>query len=333
MDAVTSCLNILRRTPPCDTEQNLAGLTSLLTKEYQVEELLQRVDAPLKVATDPEADERPYIICDHNRDGDSYRSPWSNAYYPQLSNTATSSGGFKPNYQLRQLEIQANEVFQIYQELYYGKEDDVVSSVYLWETAGDGPGASNTSSVSQSNASPYGNGFAAIFLIRKVLKNSSSPLMKDGYWNSIHVVDVEPISPSLNCTYNLTTTILISINDHDESQSSSENGDNDSMSDGTTISGSLTRQAEKTCAVDKDGNKHLENIGRMIEEMEHFLRFNMDSLYIQKTNEILNNVRPGRPTTGIGEPKSISGVPSGEVATHTSLLNQAVLAQASKNEE
>lgn len=304
----------------------MVGLTSLLAKEEQVDELLQRVDSPLKVANDPEADGRPYIICDHNREKDSYRSPWSNSYYPPLDDSDTNNEnavGLKPNYHLRELEILANEVFQIYQQLYYGKED-AVSSVYIWDTSSI-PNAktakSSTVTSAQNNANPYGNAFAAIFLIRKELK-TSSPDEPSEFWNSIHVVDVSPISTTLTCTYKLTTTILISM---DASQNAT-----------TNISGSLTRQVEKTCAVDKEGKTHLENIGKMIEDTEHFLRCNMDSLYIQKTREVLEHLRPGNEggfeSGGVSKSSTSETGVEGRKAMHASLLNQAILARAAKNE-
>lgn len=42
----------MRRLPPSKIEQNLNGLLNLIPEE--TEELLQRVDQPLKEATDPE---------------------------------------------------------------------------------------------------------------------------------------------------------------------------------------------------------------------------------------------------------------------------------------
>ena len=42
-----------------------------------------------------------YLLCDYNRDGDSYRSPWSNTYEPPLEDGAMPSGtNFKNSVQL-----------------------------------------------------------------------------------------------------------------------------------------------------------------------------------------------------------------------------------------
>merc|ERR1719431_2305231 len=45
---------------------------------------------------------KDYLLCDYNRDGDSYRSPWSNQYEPPLDD------GAMPSERLRRLEIDAN---------------------------------------------------------------------------------------------------------------------------------------------------------------------------------------------------------------------------------
>lgn len=51
------------------------------------EDLLASVDQPLKIAKDAE-EGHDYLLCDYNRDGDSYRSPWSNKYNPPLADGA-----------------------------------------------------------------------------------------------------------------------------------------------------------------------------------------------------------------------------------------------------
>ena len=102
------------------------------------EDLLSSIDQPLKVAKD-KASKRDFLLCDYNRDGDSYRhappqphdthvtqhrSPWSNTYEPPIDDGAT------PSPRLRELEVQANQAFDTYRELYF---EGGVSSVYLWD--------------------------------------------------------------------------------------------------------------------------------------------------------------------------------------------------------
>ena len=68
--ALCSALDLMRRLPPSDVEDNLAGLLDLAPD--LVEDLLSAVDQPLKIAHDKAAN-RDYLLCDYNRDADSYR--------------------------------------------------------------------------------------------------------------------------------------------------------------------------------------------------------------------------------------------------------------------
>lgn len=49
-DHVATSLSLMRRLPPNKVEQNLSGLLNLLPDD--TDELLQRIDQPLKEATD-----------------------------------------------------------------------------------------------------------------------------------------------------------------------------------------------------------------------------------------------------------------------------------------
>jgi len=102
-----AALNLMRRMPPASVENSLAGLIELVPE--LTDELLNHVDQPLKVKQDPKT-KQEYILCDYNRDGDSFRSPWSNSYYPPLDD------GFLPNQRLRNMEIEANKIFDIYRK-------------------------------------------------------------------------------------------------------------------------------------------------------------------------------------------------------------------------
>lgn len=87
------------------------------------EDLLASVDQPLEVRRCPRS-KRDYLLCDYNRDGDSYRSPWSNEFDPPIED------GTVPSERVRKLEIETNKAFDIYRDLYY---DGGVGSVYFWD--------------------------------------------------------------------------------------------------------------------------------------------------------------------------------------------------------
>ena len=120
-DPLDCALDLMRRLPPSQTEENLSGLIDLVPD--LVEDLLSAVDQPLKVAHDKGA-KRDYLLCDYNRDGNSYRSPWSNKYDPPLRD------GAEPSSKLREVEIEGNAVFDTYRELYF---EGGVSSMYAWD--------------------------------------------------------------------------------------------------------------------------------------------------------------------------------------------------------
>ena len=86
------------------------------------DDLLNTVDQPLQLAKDGKGN--AYLLCDYNRDGDSYRSPWTNQYDPPLDD------GVLPSTSLRNMEILANDIFDGYREMYY--EGGAVS-VYFWD--------------------------------------------------------------------------------------------------------------------------------------------------------------------------------------------------------
>lgn len=114
-------LDLMRRLPPQQIEKNLTDLIDLVPS--LCEDLLSSVDQPLKIAQDRN-NGKDYLLCDYNRDGDSYRSPWSNTYDPPLED------GSMPSERLRKLEIEANHAFDQYREMYF---EGGVSSVYLWD--------------------------------------------------------------------------------------------------------------------------------------------------------------------------------------------------------
>lgn len=63
-------LDLMRRLPPQQIEKNLSDLIDLVPD--LCEDLLSSIDQPLKVASDKKVG-KDYLLCDYNRDGDSYR--------------------------------------------------------------------------------------------------------------------------------------------------------------------------------------------------------------------------------------------------------------------
>lgn len=122
---VTAAFDLLRHVPPKDTEDRMFDIFEL--NEELTDELISSVDIPLKIETDPET-HQDYIKCDYNRDGDSYRSPFSNQYYPPIDD------GQQIPAKLRALEELGNKVFGSYLNLYFGYG---TLSLYCWEIDDD----------------------------------------------------------------------------------------------------------------------------------------------------------------------------------------------------
>jgi len=251
---IKHCLNILRRAPPSDVDNNLERLIAL--RGDLDEELCQRVDTPLEVDSDEKTGQK-FILCDYNRDGDSYRSPWSNEYFPAIDD---GDDGFKPSAALRSLEIEANKVFDVYRHQYF---EGGVSSVYMWDL---------DASVGS---------FAACFCIQKDSVSAKDDGFK-GYWSSVHVFEVNSAAKKDEWSYKLTSTVLVSMPMKVQGL-----GDID-------LAGSVTKQAQKSATLATyadEKQSHLELMGPMLEELELDLRGTIEGVYFQKTKEIVNGMR------------------------------------------
>lgn len=165
-------LDLMRRLPPQQIEKNLTNLIDLVPN--LCEDLLSAIDQPLKVARDKQLG-KDYLLCDYNRDGDSYRSPWSNIYDPAFDE------GILPSDRLRKLEVEANSAFEQYREMYY---EGGVSSVYFWDNE---------------------HGFAGVILIKKAGDGSNKKIK--GCWDSIHVIEVQERNSKAH--YKLTSTVML----------------------------------------------------------------------------------------------------------------------------
>jgi capping protein beta len=177
-EQLNSALNLMRRMPPSSVENSLAGLIELVPE--LTDDLLNHVDQPLKLASDGDAGKK-YILCDYNRDGDSYRSPWSNKYNPPMAD------GFMPTKQLRELEVSANHVFEHYRKLYF---EGGTSSVYMFDT------------------DEKEDSFGSCWLIHKDVEHAGN--FKQGWWDSIHVFETTPDTKGF-FTYKLTATVMVSM--------------------------------------------------------------------------------------------------------------------------
>ena len=291
----------------------------LSSKPDALHEFVHNVlDFPLKSATD---EKRPFLLCEFNRHGDSYRSPFSNTFSPPLS--AEEASIQQPPDALRGLEIQINEVWDAYRQMYYGTES--IGSVYLRE--GDKAA------------------FLGCFLIQKDVTPDEH--LSVGKWTSVHTVSVGKVQNGTS-TYKVHSTVWVCMDPSD-------------VSAATSIGARLQKDMEETHKVagENENASHLANIGKMIEHIEIELRSNLDAIHIPKTKEVFENIRQEpmskapalvmtmppaammakmkKPadggTTGTGRPKGVppGAIPmGGPMGAHAALLSQAVLKRGKK---
>lgn len=256
-DPFDSALDLLRRLNPKHTAEHLNSIISLAPD--LTEDLLSSVDQPLTVRRCRQTG-RDYLLCDYNRDGDSYRSPWSNEFDPPLDEASPggiSAGagnegageGAVPSERVRKMEVKANEAFDVYRELYY---EGGVSSVYFWN---------------------LDDGFAGVVLLKKSATPGGAT---EGVWDSIHVF--EAIERGRTTQYKLTSTVILSL-----SAGGSALGELD-------LSGNMTRQVEQELPVDGD-ESHIANVGRLVEDMELKMRNLLQEVYFGKAKDVVGDLR------------------------------------------
>lgn len=249
-DKFDASLNLLRRLNPQKVSSHLNDICTLVQDEELTQDLLSSVDVPLQARICPETG-KSFLCCDYNRDGDLYRSPWLNEYVPKVVLDSNDEPPPYPSQSIRQLEIKANESFDIYRDLYY--EGSGISSVYLWDTSEDDDETTALES------------FAGVVLLQKETDD------KSGKWDSIHVFEVIPESPN-SALYKVTSSVIL-----DLSKST------------LNLSGSLTRQLEQSLAFGSVNveTSHLVNLGTLIEKSEYNLRNLLQDVYFDKLKDIV----------------------------------------------
>lgn len=258
-----TCLDLLSRLDPKHVSKNLNDICTVIQNssdesyEELTQDLLSSVDVPLKTQKCKETG-KEYLCCDYNRDGDSYRSPWSNKYYPEIVEGDGESAPPYPSHLLRLLEIKANESFEIYKEMYY--EGAGISSVYLWDTLEE-----------DLEDGTLDEGFAGVVLIKKETEDGR------GKWDSIHVFEVTPEGEA-SALYKLTSSVILDLQHKAKEE--------------LTLSGNLTRQLQSTLSLRTDDatnveTAHLINLGTLIEKSEYNLRNLLQEVYFDKLKDII----------------------------------------------
>jgi capping protein beta len=101
--------------------------------------------------------------------------------------------------------------------------------------------------------------------------------LESGIWDTINFVNVKfQNEGSLKATYKLTTTVILQMSL------------NHNVCGAVDLSGSITKQVETTAAIKSfyDHQSHVDNIGKLVEELETTLRNQVEEIYFKKSQEV-----------------------------------------------
>jgi len=211
------------------------------------------------VGTD-EAEGKPFLLCEYNKDGDSYRSPWSNQYYPpiDMSEVGEDYQPMYPTSELLSMELKANDAFQRYAKLYY--DNNYLTSVYFFDT--------DT------------KGFGCCWLVKK--QQSENAGIQEGVWDAIHLATVI-IDEKQKVKYRVISTVFLFLKISNEQQGAVDMG------------GHINKVKEELIQIDSAKTDleqfHIRNIGKMIEQNEAEIRQEMQGIYLNKSKQIINTGR------------------------------------------
>ena len=257
---IKECIQLNQLMPIIDIDKNIDAISSVIYENDDLlNEFLQKVDNRTKVCKDDVKGE--FIMCEQNRDGDSYRSPYSNTYFPPTDDAKY------PSAPLRDLEEKLNKMFKLYIKHYYSIS--TLCSVYCWE-------------LGDTLADGYG--------VAVLIKNSLTQQKKvNGSWDSSNLITVtfENEGAKKKAKYNLISTVNLAMSFEGKAVGK------------VCLSGTIARSSHYSKIVDDytDDEAHITNIGVLVEDMENSIRNTLDTVYLMKSKQIIDTAR-FNPTEG-----------------------------------
>lgn len=248
---IKKALDLNRKLPPTQIPKNVAALCEVVTDEDHQDEMVQKIDQPLETLQDSK-NGADFLKWEYNRDGDCWRSPYTNEYFPQ-PHEEDMSDAFYPSGNLQEMEQQANTMIKEYAILYFANP---LANSYFFETTE--------------------SGFGACYLIKNNLSHEKG--VKQGEWHSIHSFTVDENITGKH-TYTLVSTVFLRLELEGESF-----GD-------LSICGTCTKRAEQTFPKNDKLEDHLVRMGKMLEKNEGYLRDEIDAVYVGKSKQIINTGR------------------------------------------
>ena len=277
---IKECIQLNQLMPIMDIDKNIDAISSVIYENDDLlNEFLQKVDNRTKVCRDDPKGE--FIMCEQNRDGDSYRSPYSNNYYPPTEDAKYPCGP------LRDLEEKLNKMFKLYVKHYYSISTLV--SVYCWELGDE-----------------LSDGYGVAVLIKNALTHQKK--VNAGSWDSSNLITVtfEQEGNKKKAKYNLISTVNLAMSFEGRACGK------------VCLSGTIARSSHYTKFVQDytDDEAHIENIGVLVEDMENSIRNTLDNVYLAKSKQIIDTARynPTEGKPGIAQANALKEVWKGGAA-------------------
>ena len=272
---IKECIQLNQLMPIIDIDKNIDAISSVIyDNDDLLNEFLQKVDNRTKVCKDDPKGE--FIMCEQNRDGDSYRSPISNQYFPPTDDAKY------PSAPLRQLEETLNKMFKIYVKLYYSTA--TLCSVYCWEL-GD----------------TLADGYGVAVLIKNSLTDQKK--INKGSWDSSNLITVtfeDGSAGKKKAKYNLISTVNLAMSFEGKAVGK------------VCLSGTIARSSHYSKTVDDytSDEAHITNIGVLVEDMENSIRNTLDTVYLMKSKQIIDTARfnPTEGKPGIAQAEALKDV-------------------------
>jgi len=254
----TAIMNLTKILPVTESKTLITKICPFFIFKEEIKNVLY--DFPLKLNINTSDPLGPFIECEYNKDGDSYRSPWSNKYFPQKE-----IAKHLPK-ELRLLEEKINDLIKLYLKIYYN--NDAISSAYI---------TYKDESIS--------NGFNCAVMISSKIKDKKN-LDENSFLESTNFINVKFMrergkdsKENIKVIYKTNTSFLfgIKLKFFDECEfNGTECCDNNLY---TYISDYF------------DLKTHLNFIGKSIEQNEAKLRIKLDKILLEKNNFICNEIR------------------------------------------
>ncbi len=181
---IQDCIKLVKKLSISKIDDNVTAISNLIyDNDDLLNEFLQKVDNRIETSNE----DGDFLKCEHNRDGDSYRSPHSNVYYPIIED------GRYPSKALRELEIKLNKMFANYARAYYSTS--TISSCYCWDLGKE-----------------IEDGFVVAVLVKNIVDLKKE--VDKGKWESNNVVNVSFIkhADKIEVLYKLTSSALLEMN-------------------------------------------------------------------------------------------------------------------------